>query len=438
MNQYGFLKIALKFYDLGWQLLIPVLRISSRLRQSFEARKLLVPLPGAGLWIQAASGGEAYLACSLIRKLSPARPLRILVTTNTRQGMDILEKARADICAGSSGITLLLGWCPFDRPEIMKKAVGQVNPGLVVLLETEIWPGLLYALKIRKRPAWIINGRITPKSLFFYQICRRLLQKVRPEKILAVSEEDSARFAGLFGKDIVSMMPNMKFDSLPTEKDGDQKSALAELIDSKAKFIILGSVRRQEENKVKNIIKHVHSHYPDAIIGLFPRHMHRINHWKHELAAMEGSWQLRSKLGSAAKTGTIILWDKFGELSHAYQRADAVFVGGSLAPLGGQNFLEPVVQGCRPVIGPYWENFLWVGKEIFSRGLVLRENNWQAAARQLLNQLENTAEKENMRTKANRYIAARRGGTKKACHMIEEYLMHQGRQRRSYGQSRIA
>ncbi|MFW6011747.1 MAG: 3-deoxy-D-manno-octulosonic acid transferase [Desulfosalsimonas sp.] len=422
MNQNGFLKIALKFYDAGWQLLTPVLRISSRLGESFEARKLSVPLPEAQVWIQAASGGEAYLACSLIRNLSPAGPLRILVTTNTRQGMDILEKSRADICAGSSGITLLLGWCPFDRPEIMKKAVSQVKPELVVLLETEIWPGLLYALKRFKRPAWIINGRITQKSLFFYQIGRGLLQKVRPQKILAVSEQDAARFAGLFGKDIVSVMPNMKFDTLPYENGGDRDGALAELIDSKAKFVILGSVRRQEEKKVKNIIKHVRAHSPEAVIGLFPRHMHRINHWKQELTEMGGAWQLRSKLRSPAGAGTIILWDKFGELSYAYQRADAVFVGGSLAPLGGQNFLEPVVRGCRPVIGPHWENFFWAGEEIFSSGLVLRENNWHAAARQLLTQLENPPEKENIRKRANRYIAARRDGTKKACGLIEKHL----------------
>ncbi|MFP4194857.1 MAG: 3-deoxy-D-manno-octulosonic acid transferase [Desulfobacterales bacterium] len=423
MKRHSLLKIALKCYDAGWRLFIPALFLSSRLRDGYEERRLASALPRAELWIQAASGGEAYLACSLIRELQPDRELRVLVTTNTRQGMDILEKARAGISADSSGITMLLGWCPFDRPAIMEKAVSRVNPTLTVLLETEIWPGLLYALKRRNRPAWIINGRITKKSFSGYRKIQPMMRQLRPEKIFAVSEAYAARFSDLFGKDIVSVMPNMKFDTLPSEKDSAGRDGrLQGILNKEAKFMILGSIRRQEEKQVRNIIKHVHLNHPDAIIGLFPRHMHRINHWKRELTKMAMAWQLRSKLHTTAEPGRVILWDKFGELSQAYPAADAVFIGGSLAPLGGQNFLEPLVHGCRAVIGPYWENFFWTGKEIFAKGLVIKESNWQSAAGQLVRQLENPGEKEEIRRKALCYITARQGGTKTSCRIIEKYL----------------
>jgi 3-deoxy-D-manno-octulosonic-acid transferase len=336
--------------------------------------------------------------------------------------MDILEKAAKQISAGPSKITLLPGWCPFDKPGIMARAVSQVNPKLVVLLETEIWPGLLHALKQRRRPAWIINGRITERSLSRYKKGRILLDLLRPEGVLAVSEADAARFAELFGKEIVSEMPNIKFDRLPTARAPKNEAALFRLLPRESRFLVLGSVREQEEPRIENLIRRVHSRQPDAVIGLFPRHMHRLGHWENTLSHMGAKWNFRSKLHSSVKPGQIILWDTFGELMDAYSLADAVFVGGSLAPLGGQNFLEPMVYGNRPVIGPFWDNFFWVSEEIFRQGLVLRENNWQDAAERLVDQLRNPPDREKIRRQAEEYITARRGGARKACRLIENHL----------------
>ncbi|MCF8026215.1 MAG: 3-deoxy-D-manno-octulosonic acid transferase [Desulfobacteraceae bacterium] len=421
MNQTG-LKIAVKIYDAAWGGIIPALRLSSRLKDGYAGRCLAADPPAADLWIQAASGGEAYLAWSLLSTLKPRQPVRALVTTNTRQGMDILEKAAADIDSSGSAITLIPGWFPFDRPSLTEKAVRKINPKLVVLLETEIWPGLLYALKVSNVPAWIINGRITEKSFSLYRRGRNLLSMLRPEGVLAVSAADAAWFARLFGENIVFEMPNMKFDRLSTTGSSDQGRSLSLILGSEAKFLVLGSIRKQEEKRIKKLIRQVHSYHPDIITGLFPRHMHRLDYWKRELTRMGLAWTLRSDLKPPAKAGSVILWDKFGELSEAYWEADAVFVGGSIAPLGGQNFLEPLICGCRPVIGPYWENFYWVGETIFHHGLVLKENNWQSAAQRLIEQLHKPEDKKEIREKAIGYIQARQGGTKKACQIIEKRL----------------
>ncbi|MFP3981574.1 MAG: 3-deoxy-D-manno-octulosonic acid transferase, partial [Desulfobacterales bacterium] len=393
-----------------------------RLKEGYAARRLESSLPSADLWIQAASGGEAYLAWSIIRELAPGRPVRVLVTTNTRQGMDILEKAAKEISAGPQGITLLPGWCPFDKPGIMARAVSQVNPKLVVLLETELWPGLLHALKQRRRPAWIINGRIAEKSLLRYKKGRIFLDLLRPEGVLAVSEADAARFAELFGKENVSEMPNIKFDRLPTARAPKNDPALFHLLAPDSRFLVLGSIREQEELQIENMIRRVHCRQPDAAIGLFPRHMHRLGHWENTLSRMGAKWSFRSRLQSSVKPGQIILWDTFGELMDAYALADAVFVGGSLAPLGGQNFLEPMVYGNRPVIGPFWDNFFWVGEAIFRQGLALRENNWQAAADRLVDELRTPPDREKIRKQAEEYITARRGGARRACQVIEDHL----------------
>ncbi len=421
MNQNR-LKLAVKLYDTAWKSILPALRLSSRLKEGYEERRLDLALPAADLWIQAASAGEAYLARAIVSCLNTDSDLRVLVTTNTRQGMDILEKAAPGISSKTHGITLFPGWFPFDRPAVMEKAVCQVNPKLVVLLETEIWPGLLYALKTRNIPACIINGRITSKSLYCYRKGSRLLRLLRPDAVHAVSSADAARFAEIFGKDIVFEMPNIKFDRLPAAQKPEQETALSWLLPKDSRFLVLGSIRQQEEERIINLIRHVQAHHPAVITGLFPRHMHRLDYWKSALSQMGVSWELRSRLKARAKPSQIILWDTFGELSRAYASADAVFVGGSLATLGGQNFLEPLIYGNQPVIGPSWENFSWVGESIFGQGLVLRENNWQAASERLAEQLHNPADREEIRKKAMDYIRARQGGLRKTCRLIEKYL----------------
>ncbi|MFO7931087.1 MAG: glycosyltransferase N-terminal domain-containing protein [Desulfosalsimonas sp.] len=421
MNQTG-LKIALKIYDTAWRAFMPALRISSRLKEGYDGRSLAADLPAADLWIQAASGGEAYLAWSILSALNPPVHTRVLVTTNTGQGMEILQKAALQPGPANPSITIMTAWFPFDRPSVMRKAVCQVNPKLVVFLETEIWPGLLYALKSGGRPAWIINGRLTEKSFSRYRRGSGLLRMLRPEGVLCVSDADAARFSKLFGKDIVSEMTNIKFDKLPALKPDQQQQALPGILAPESKFLVLGSIRKEEEAGVRKLMENVRGHYSDVVIGLFPRHMHRLEHWKLELKRMNTPWVLRSQMSGPAEPGSVILWDTFGELSEAYWAADSVFVGGSLAPLGGQNFLEPLLCGCQPVMGPSWDNFFWVGEDVFSQGLVLKESNWQAAARRLVEQLQNPPDREKIRAKAVQYISARQGGTKKACGVIEKYL----------------
>jgi 3-deoxy-D-manno-octulosonic-acid transferase len=123
--------------------------------------------------------------------------------------------------------------------------------------------------------------------------------------------------------------------------------------------------------------------------------------------------------------GSVVLWDTFGELGHAYHLAAAAFVGGSLAPLRGQNFLEPLASGVRPVIGPSWEDFRWVGTDIIDRGLVREAHGWKEAARLLLEDIARPAVRETVRRQAGEYVQDRQGGTDKACRIVQEYLKPQ-------------
>ncbi len=431
---------------MAWALALPLLRLSTRLQDGLSHRKTEAGLPEAEIWIQVASGGEAYLAWTLAKQLRPPGSLRILVTTNTRQGMDILEKAKAELAVSNPLLTLFPAWFPFDRPSLMDRAVSKVNPKLAVLLESEMWPGFVSALKGHHCPVLIVNGRMTPKSMSGYLKFSKTCKNLRPDHILAISDNDRIRFQKVFGDNHITVMSNIKFDRLeipPPDKKTDvitntatdvQSSRTIDirknpppglpsrLIPMDSQFLVLGSVRQEEEVQLSAIIKKIHDARPDVTIGLFPRHLTRLDYWKHRIIELGLRIHLRSDPKVSVRAGDVILWDIFGELSTAYGMADAVFVGGSLAPLGGQNFLEPLVYGCVPVIGPSYENFAWVGEDIFHEKLVIKAENDQDVTDHLLRQLENPARRAETVIKATRFISARQGGTRTACGVIENAL----------------
>lgn len=436
------LRLALALYDLAWAGATPLLpRLAPRLREGFGQRRLAgFPLERQDVWIQAASGGEAYLAWELLRHLAPGRPLRVLVTSHTSQGLGVLTSAANELAAARPELSVTAAYCPLDRPALMRRAAAAVRPKVVVLLETELWPGLLAACAREGAPVLVLNGRMTGKSLAGYRLWPGLWRALAPAGVLAVSEADAGRYAALFGPERVGRMPNIKFDRAqaalaaaspgPGDSAGQGRlAALAGALPEGAPFVIFGSVRREEEDAVLAAMRLLLARQPQTVIGLFPRHMERLPAWRDRLTAAGLTGVDRSALAAPSRTdaarrqaapGQIVLWDVFGELGAACSLADGVFVGGSLAPLGGQNFLEPLAAGVIPVSGPSWSNFAWVGEDIVAEGLlrIVETPEELADALGASGRPDRTAVRERL----GRYLASRTGGAQKACQRIESHL----------------
>jgi 3-deoxy-D-manno-octulosonic-acid transferase len=418
-------RAALVLYEWLWRAATPLLSRNQRLMEGFPQR-IGAPFPMGpfDIWIQAASAGEAYLAGMLLDHLAATGAHRILVTTNTRQGKDIIDAAVANHSNQVDGTRCLTAYFPFDRPSLMAAAVDAIQPRVVVLLETEIWPGLLKALKSNGIPCVIVNGRMRSRSLRQYLIWPNLWRSLAPERILAVSLADAERYARLYSPERVSVVPNMKFDRLRADLRNDPANPVAHLIPADGALVVLGSVRREEEEAVGRMIGYLRDHQPNLVIGLFPRHMHRIGPWQDRLASAGIPCQLRSRTTAAVAPGSVILWDVFGELSKAYAAARGTFVGGTLAPLGGQNFLEPLTCGLVPVIGPSWETFDWVGEELFAKGLVRVAADWRGAAEILLETMASPPSRKAVRMALEAYLQDHQGGTAHSATAIEALLAH--------------
>ncbi|MEJ2167016.1 MAG: glycosyltransferase N-terminal domain-containing protein [Desulfobacterales bacterium] len=413
-------KSAFAAYNLAWRIALPWLRFHHRLAEGYPQRTLQeLPAQVVDLWIQAASVGESYLALELIKNLKTRTAARILVTTNTRQGIDILYQALPAHLQHQVAVR----YFPFDKPSIMEHAADCLRPNLMVLLESEIWPGLLRALKKRHCKIIIVNGRITDRSLRRYCLWPSIWQTLQPDKILAISPADADRFGRLFGPDKVEVMANIKFDRIALSESGaEDHSRLRSILPPGIPFAILASIRRAEEIKVAQIINEIMRIRPQTVIGLFPRHLHRLAFWQDALSCRAVPWTLRSSAFSVVPAGSVILWDTFGELASAYRLAQAAFVGGSLAPLGGQNFLEALVSGVVPVIGPSWQNFAWVGREIVDEGLLRVAADWKKVTALLVKDLETAPSDRAIVEKTLQFVNSRKGGTAQACRQIEAML----------------
>ena len=415
-------KTAAWLYDQFWAPAMPLLRRHQRLADGFMQR-LADPPPGpADIWIQAASAGESTIAVELAKLIHATEGASILLTTNTRQGINVIEKSLSGTNSAQKPVAIDSCYFPFDRPRIMRRVADAVKPVVMVLIETEIWPGHLQALKQAGCRILLINGRLTPRSLNRYRLLPGLWQQLTPDEILAISSDDAARFIKLFPDSSVSMMPNMKFDRIGPDFSEASRGSMVDCLSASSQFVALGSIRKKEEQDVVRMIHALLGNLPGAVVGLFPRHMERLDDWRSKLDESGLRWQFRSRLTSAAEAGSVILWDRFGELADAYASAQAAFVGGSLAQLGGQNFLEPLQCGVIPVIGPHWDNFHWVGPEIIGEGLLRVAGDWREAVDLLVASVKNSRSRTEIQDAADNYIDARRGGTRQAADLILKYL----------------
>jgi len=412
MKEPFLIKFLFFIYKLLWLCITPLLLCSPRLKEGAAERTLQeINFSKVDLWMHAASVGEAYIARQILKSFEGIQRLDILITCNTSQGREILEKSLAE-----QRHNVTIAYMVFDNPALVKKAITIADPKLLVLIELEIWPALMAEMKRQRKQIIIVNGRMTEKSFKGYQKVAFLWRMLKPDTILAISEADKVRLQTLFQQKKTYFVENIKFDQI-------EKCTFLERTSTENKSLILASIRKEEESEVLYLITKLLEIFPNLHIDLFPRHLHRVSGWETFLSEQNISCILKTA-SSENGSQSVLIWDVFGEMIKAYQRSDAAFVGGSLAPLGGQNFIEAFMNGVIPVTGPSVSNFLWTGDEVFKDGLVQKGNNKEEVLQLLVTMLKEPTDRARIQQKANKYIQSKQGGSRKTCQYIVDSLQN--------------
>ena len=370
-------------------------------------------------WIHAVSVGEAATAVPLVEAITRRWPqLGIVMTTVTPTGARIV----ADRLAGRA----VHRYFPIDLPGPVRRVLDAVNPRFFLCMETELWPNLLRALAARGVPSMIANGRISDRSFRRYRLVRfftaRMLAHVR---VLAMqSEEDARRIIALGARpERVVVTGNIKSDLIPPEGGGDALWQRLLGLDDGEPVWVAGSTHRGEEAIVLDVYLHLRARVPTLTLVLAPRHPERVAEVERLVRERRLQPVRRSELPKSQARGAVIIVDTVGELAQIYRVASVVFVGGSLAPTGGHNMLEPALLRKPVLFGPHTTNFRESAELLVEAegALVARDGAELEAHMGAL--LMDAERRRLMGEAAFKAVAGRRGAIKHTLELVERYLM---------------
>lgn len=307
---------------------------------------VLNSLDGQGpIWFHAASVGEVIASQRLLEGIRERWPhKKLLISAFTPTGKDTaIAKTKAE------GVMFL----PLDLPWVVNRVLKKINPSVLILMETELWPNMISRAGKMGIPVVVVNGRISDRSYGKYWFISPLLRKVfdHINRFLMQSDADAQRIIAL-GADPskVSVTGNIKFDLKAVYRD------LPFMDEWGGPLLIAGSTRKGEDAVLLDIYRDLRVNHPDLKLLLAPRHIERVTEVEGILEEKGLGYVRRSQVKDHIGY-PILLLDTLGELLSFYKYGDIVFVGGSLVPVGGHNLLEPALYGKPVLFGTHIENF---------------------------------------------------------------------------------
>lgn len=367
------------------------------------------------LWLHAVSLGETRAAAALVAALRERRPgLRLLLTHSTATGR---EAGRELLREGDRQ-----SWLPFDTPGAVRRFLTHFRPALGVLMETEVWPNLLPMTRAQGVPLVLANARLSAKS---QRQGERYAALIRPavealSLVLAQTEADAQRLREAGARE-VRVSGNLKFDMAPepalVARGADWRAALA-------RPVLLFAVSREgEEALLLAAWARRRAALPaNPLLVIVPRHPQRFD----EVAAlMQGAGLAVARRSAWAETppddalaADAWLGDSMREMPLYYGLGQVALLGGSFAPLGGQNLIEALACGCPVVMGPHTFNFAEAAERAEAAGAALRVETIDAALDAALALLADAPRLVQLGERSRAFAAAHRGAAQRMAEAI--------------------
>jgi 3-deoxy-D-manno-octulosonic-acid transferase len=379
------------------------------------------------VWLHANSLGEVVAATPLIDALL-AKQLSVLVTTMTPTGSQQVKRR--------FGQQVLHQYVPYDFSWAVRRFFKRISIRMGIIIETELWPNLIYGAKLANVPLIVANARLSDKSFKSYEKIRWFYKPILNQltMVLAQSSVDAQRFLALgVPAEKVCMLGNMKFDLQTNLSNNAACLQLKTTWGSSRPVLIAASTHDDEENQLLLRLKTLQIAMPHLVLLIAPRHPERFK-TVYELSQKLGyKTGLRSQSETITNDKEVIVLDSLGELLGFYQNSDYAFVGGSLVPIGGHNVLEPIAMQVPVFCGPYMQN----SKAICADLLAAKAIQIAANADELIGAIAKMYKNREIRAEqiknATAVLEANRGTVARHLEQIERILPVKGCARNNSG-----
>jgi len=370
------------------------------------------------VWLHAVSVGEVNAAAPVVNALLRRhRGLRLLITTITPTGSERVQALWGD--------RVLHVYSPYDLPGAVARFLRHFPPRLALIMETELWPSLLFGCHDRKVPVYILNARLSARSLRGYSVLRpliaRMLRTVR--RVAAQSGDDAARFVLLgAAPEQVRDVGNLKFDIPVPDTVADIVAGFRGHLAAQRRVWIAASTHEDEEAPVLAIHARLRTRWPDLLLLWAPRHPERFPRVVE--AARDAGWKVGTRRGDRwpSSGDDVFVLDTLGELMAFYACADVAFVGGSLQAIGGHNMLEPAAVGTPAVTGPHLHNFSEISRRLKEAEALVIAPDATGVAVAIEDLLADDARRHDMANRGRALVEHGRGALARTLAMIAPHL----------------
>lgn len=366
------------------------------------------------VWVHGASNGETLSLMPIVERLTQ-RGLSVLVTSGTRTSAALIARRLPPGAVHQ--------YVPLDVPRYVRRFLDHWRPDLALVAESEIWPNTVFALGERQIPLVMVNGRMSDRSYRRWQRLPRAIRTLleRFALCLAQTTEDAERLARL-GAPRVFVTGNLKFDAPPPPADPRAVAHLSGLIAGRPVWLA-ASTHPGEESAAIAVHRALAKRYPNLLTIVAPRHPQR----GPEVAALAAQAGLRAGRRSQGmppdRATDVYVVDTIGEMGLFYRLSPVVLMGGTLAPVGGHNPIEPAKLGSAILHGPHVHN----AAEIYAaldeaRGALMVKDN-AGLARAVSELLGNAALTRAMARAAGEAVQALGGAVDRTIQSIEPFIV---------------
>ena len=385
------------------------------------------PLPNKGnLWVHALSVGEVLSAIPLLEQLKVAFPEKdILFSVTTQSGIALAKEKLSGRVACIMTLPVDAWWC-------MRRVVNHVNPSVFILVETDLWPGLLGILKRKGVRSLLVNGRISPRTLKSYQkapaVIRRMFAPLAYCLMQTDLDRDRLLQLGMDRKTVITT-GNIKFDrEMVTMDMGEKRRWLETLgVNPEMQIWVTGSTHEGEEAVILKVFQDLKRKFPLLRLVIAPRDVGRALDISKTIGSQGMAVALRTMVSKKSHPHDVLVLDTVGELGHIYALGSVAFVGGSFVPIGGHNLLEPAAFGVPVLFGPHTHNFEFMSESILRSGGAMRVQDGPELHDAMKRLLSDSGLRRRMGERAKGFVLENRGALKRVVGYVAQNVVEGNR-----------